>query len=38
MSFFLPFLLILAAAWAVVGIPIAWGVWTTLAKALILFR
>jgi hypothetical protein len=26
------------AAWAVVGIPIAWGVWTTLAKALILFR
>ena len=25
-------------AWAVVGIPIAWGVWTTLAKALILFR
>ena len=26
------------AAWAVVGIPIAWGVWITLAKALILFR
>ncbi|WP_375466168.1 OFA family MFS transporter [uncultured Methylobacterium sp.] len=26
------------AAWAVVGIPIAWGVWTTLAKALILVR
>ena len=25
-------------AWAVVGIPIAWGVWITLAKALVLFR
>ena len=24
--------------WAVVGIPIAWGVWNTLSKALILFR
>ncbi len=27
-----------AAAWAIVGIPIAWGVWITLSKALILFR
>lgn len=26
-----------ASAWAAVGIPIAWGVWTTLSKALILF-
>ncbi|MDP4021384.1 OFA family MFS transporter [Methylobacterium sp. NEAU 140] len=26
------------AAWAVVGIPIAWGVWNTLSKALIIFR
>ncbi|GJE59241.1 OFA family MFS transporter [Methylobacterium trifolii] len=26
------------AAWAVVGIPIAWGVWITLSKALIIFR
>ena len=26
-----------AAAWAVVGIPIAWGIWITLSKALILF-
>ena len=25
-------------AWTVVGIPIAWGVWITFAKALILFR
>jgi hypothetical protein len=27
----------LAAAWAAVGIPIAWGVWVTLQKAVILF-
>lgn len=25
-------------AWAVVGVPILWGIWITLAKALILFR
>ncbi|MEH3116553.1 MAG: OFA family MFS transporter [Methylorubrum populi] len=25
-------------AWAVVGLPILWGIWITLAKALILFR
>jgi hypothetical protein len=25
-------------AWAAVGIPLAWGVWITLEKALILFR
>jgi MFS family permease len=25
-------------AWAAVGIPIAWGAWVTLSKALILFR
>jgi hypothetical protein len=25
------------AAWAAVGIPIAWGVWVTLAQALVLF-
>jgi len=25
-------------AWAGVGIPIAWGVWITLSKALLLFR
>jgi len=26
------------AAWAVVGLPIAWGVWITLTKSLALFR
>jgi hypothetical protein len=25
-------------AWAVVGIPIIWGVWITLSKSLALFR
>ena len=25
-------------AWAVVGLPIAWGVWITLSKSLALFR
>jgi MFS family permease len=25
-------------AWAVVGIPLAWGIWTTLEKALVLFE
>lgn len=25
-------------AWAIVGIPIAWGVWITLSKSLVLFR
>ncbi len=27
-----------ALAWAVVGLPILWGIWITLSKALILFR
>ncbi|UMY19849.1 OFA family MFS transporter [Methylobacterium organophilum] len=27
-----------ALAWAIVGIPILWGIWITLSKALILFR
>ena len=26
------------AAWAAVWIPIGWGVWVTLQKALVLFR
>jgi hypothetical protein len=26
------------AAWLAVGIPLAWGVWITLGKALVLFR
>jgi hypothetical protein len=25
-------------AWIAVGVPIAWGVWTTLSNALTLFR
>ena len=25
-------------AWAAVGIPLAWGIWITLEKALVLFR
>ena len=27
-----------ALAWAAVGLPLAWGIWITLAKALVLFR
>ena len=27
-----------AVAWTLVGIPLAWGVWTTLRKAAVLFR
>jgi hypothetical protein len=30
--------LILLLAWSAVGIPLAWGIWITLEKALILFR
>jgi hypothetical protein len=26
------------AAWLLVGIPIGWGVWVTLSKALVLFQ
>jgi hypothetical protein len=29
---------IVAIAWLLVGVPIAWGVWTTLGKAWVLFR
>ena len=25
-------------AWTVVGVPILWGVWMTLAKVVVLFR
>jgi hypothetical protein len=25
-------------AWTLIGIPIAWGVWITFSKALILFK
>jgi hypothetical protein len=30
--------LIVVLAWAAVWIPIAWGVWMTLTKAVVLFR
>jgi hypothetical protein len=30
--------LVVALAWLAVGIPLLWGIWTTLAKALPLFR
>lgn len=29
---------VLAVAWAIVGIPAAWGFWQTVTKALALFR
>jgi MFS family permease len=29
---------LVAAAWLVVGIPLAWGVWVTLQKAFVLFK
>jgi MFS family permease len=29
---------LLAAAWLLVGIPLAWGVWITVLKALVLFK
>jgi hypothetical protein len=25
-------------AWVVVGVPLLWGIWTTLKKAIVLFR
>jgi len=28
----------LVLAWAAVGIPLAWGIWITLGKVLILFK
>ncbi|MBI1733280.1 MAG: hypothetical protein HYR49_11020 [Gammaproteobacteria bacterium] len=27
-----------AISWTLVGIPLAWGIWKTLAKAAILFK
>ena len=30
--------LLLAALWLLVGLPLAWGMWNTLTKALVLFR
>jgi hypothetical protein len=31
-------LLLVVLAWIAVGVPLLWGIWTTLAKALPLFR
>jgi len=30
--------IVVAAAWTLVGVPLAWGIYKTLEKALILFR
>jgi hypothetical protein len=30
--------LVVWLAWAAVGIPLAWGIWITLEKALVLFE
>jgi MFS family permease len=29
---------VLALAWIAIGLPLAWGLWTTLSRALVLFR
>ena len=29
---------LVAVSWALVGIPLLWGIWTTLTKAAVLFR
>jgi hypothetical protein len=29
---------LVALAWLAVGIPLLWGIWTTLKKAVVLFR
>jgi hypothetical protein len=31
-------LLVLVLAWLAVGLPMLWGVWTTMKKASLLFR
>lgn len=30
--------LLVAVAWVVVGVPLAWGIWKTLQKAAVLFN
>lgn len=30
--------IVVALAWAAVGIPLAWGIWVTLEKSAALFR
>ncbi len=29
---------VVALAWLAVGVPLFWGIWTTLEKAIVLFR
>lgn len=29
---------LVAMAWLAVGVPLLWGIWTTLEKAIVLFR
>jgi hypothetical protein len=29
---------LVALAWLAVGVPLLWGIWTTLEKAVVLFR
>lgn len=29
---------LVALAWLAVGLPLLWGIWTTLKKAVVLFR
>ncbi|MBA3258773.1 MAG: hypothetical protein H0T68_04820 [Gemmatimonadales bacterium] len=29
---------LVALAWLAVGLPLLWGIWTTLQKAVVLFR
>jgi len=29
---------LVAIAWLLVSVPLLWGIWTTLAKAVVLFR
>jgi hypothetical protein len=30
--------LLVGIAWLLVGVPLLWGIWTTLVKAAVLFR
>ncbi len=30
--------LLVGVAWVAVGVPLLWGIWTTLEKAIVLFR
>ena len=30
--------ILVGLAWVAVGVPLLWGIWTTLKKAIVLFR